>query len=117
MTPAPILPDDGHSARRLLYIGSGEGLDTCSGDDLRFLPLMALTRQVLAEMAPDLVVFSLIAQDHDAVAVIETLQSLGFRGGCLVLAPALPNPQAIEAELRRSGPAMQIWLRTGQVPF
>lgn len=68
------------------------------------------TAQLLANIWPDVVVFPLISAQSDAVAILEDLAALGYRGRCAVLLPALPNPAMIRAELRRHARNMRLTL-------
>lgn len=59
-----------------------------------------LDARLLATVLPDVVVAPLFAPNSDAVIVIGRLQSLGFGGRILILAPKLPNRRMVERELR-----------------
>ena len=75
----------------------------------RFVELSAA---LLAEVAPSVVVMPLFSADQDAMAVIEALEGMGFKGRILVIAPALPRPALVERELRAAGPGERLTLVT-----
>ncbi len=72
--------------------------------------LAALNAAALARMAPDTVVIPLFAKAQDALGMVHTLESLGYRGRILVIGPALPNPDMVQDELRAAGPQGRLTL-------
>jgi hypothetical protein len=72
--------------------------------------LEELTGDILASARPDRVICTLFGAGLDAYAVIERLESLGYRGQITVLAPQLPRPSLVEAELRAQGPGRRLTL-------
>ena len=116
------------SPRRVLVVGLG-GQQSVIVDDVRndaamdpgqnvsftATHLQALSREVLAQSNPHIVLCALFARHSgpdcaDAVAVIEKLQFLAYRGRIAVLAPALPCPHQVESELRALGPGLRLRL-------
>jgi hypothetical protein len=69
-----------------------------------------ISAQLLSQVLPDIVVFPLMSVQSDAVADLHLLNALGFRGRCIVLAPALPNRKMVLAELRREAYGMSVFL-------
>ncbi len=64
----------------------------------------------LAEVAPTTVIVPLFSGQHDALAMVEALQAVGFAGTILVIAPPLPRPELVERELRAAGPGSRLML-------
>jgi len=62
-----------------------------------------MTAALLLTHKPDLVLMPLFADDFDCISAIERLELFGFTGRMLVLAPNLPKPRQVEAELRGLG--------------
>ncbi len=58
----------------------------------------------------DLVACPLIAGATDALEVIVVLHAAGFAGTLLVVAPPLPNPGMVEAELRAAARSLRVRL-------
>ena len=69
-----------------------------------------LDAALLAEVDPHAIVLPLIAGRHDALAMVERIEQLGYLGRILVIAPYLPQPQLVEAELRAAGPGTRLLL-------
>jgi hypothetical protein len=72
--------------------------------------LSDLSADVLASARPDRVICTLFGAGLDAYAVIERLECLGYAGQITVLAPPLPRPKLVEAELRAQGPGRRLTL-------
>lgn len=72
----------------------------------------ALTAEMLAKLAPTVVIMPLFTTEHDALAMVEALEALSFTGRIVVMAPALPNPKLVERELRAAGPGVRLTLVT-----
>ncbi len=109
----PAVPENG----RLLVIGSGNGLMAkqleSGSQSVAYLPFLALDAASLLQAAPDLVVCALFAADMatgDAIAMVERLERLHYRGRILVICPALPSLAMIEAELQILGPGQRLSL-------
>ena len=72
--------------------------------------LADLDAAFLAEHQPGLMIMPLFAAGYDAMAATERLQDLGYVGRIAVLAPSLPKPRLVEAELRAIGPGDRLSL-------
>ena len=72
--------------------------------------LAELTAELLVQARPDRVICMLFGAGLDAYAVIERLESFGYGGAITVLAPHLPRPKLVEAELRAIGPGRRLTL-------
>jgi len=75
-----------------------------------------LTADLLTRHTPNRVVLPLLSGDHDAIQVIEMLESLGYAGSIVVIGPDLPKPHLVEQELRRLGPGPRLVLLTPPAP-
>ena len=64
----------------------------------------------LARVQPGFVIVPLFAAACDAATVVERLEALGYAGRIAVVAPALPKPALVEAELRGLGPGARLVL-------
>jgi hypothetical protein len=71
--------------------GNGQAVSISLDQLDRYLPLNATL---------ELVVVPLFCSDFDALEIIETLGSAGYRGQLRVVAPKLPNRQVVLRELR-----------------
>ncbi|MGB3277620.1 MAG: hypothetical protein WBA92_00355 [Pseudorhodobacter sp.] len=69
-----------------------------------------ISAQLLSQVLPDIIVLPLMSKQSDAVTDLHHLYALGFRGRCLVLAPALPNRKMVLTELRREAYGMSVFL-------
>jgi len=67
---------------------------------------------LLARVLPDRVLLPLLSVGHDAMAVVERLEQLGYRGQITVIAPSLPRARMVEQELQALGPGMRLTLLT-----
>jgi len=68
--------------------------------DFHFVGFDELDRDMLADIAPDVVLSTLMAADFDAVDVARCLSALGFKGRYRALTNVLPNPDAVRAEVQ-----------------
>ena len=66
----------------------------------------------LSAHGPSLVILPLFAASYDAMTAVERLEGLGYACRIAVLAPALPKPKLVEAELRGLGPGARLTLIT-----
>lgn len=67
-----------------------------------------LNAEVLARVRPDTVVSALFSAECDIIDVAKVLTRLGYRGKLVALAPKLPNPRLIVAELRAVNPDLAV---------
>ena len=106
-TPPDALP----SAPCVLALDIGMPTDTATPGlvQARFVDLDA---ELLARLQPVQVILPLLARDHDALAVVQRLEALGFTGRLIVIAPSLPNPRMVERELRSHGPGTRLQVLT-----
>lgn len=71
----------------------------------RFLSDLAIPLSEISAVA-----CPLISDQSDASQVIEDLEAMGFRGVLMVVAPKLPDPGMIQAELRRQAHKIKVTL-------
>ena len=64
----------------------------------------------MTQNQPGLMIIPLFAAGYDAITVTERLQDLGYAGRIAVMAPNLPKPKLVEAELRAIGPGERLSL-------
>lgn len=116
----PVLPGPSPALTRQrmrLVIIAPASLPVPAGlDEVIALDPAAINATALARAAPDLVILPLILRDHDAITLLTALEASGYRGAALVLAPALPNPTAIAAELVQAAPRVTVRLVSGNDP-
>ena len=109
----PSRPDPG-LARVVLVIGRADDAALAQAGALGGRMIVSafptLNAALLDRLAPDCVIFPLIASSFDALQVIERLAEMGYRGQACVMAPHLPNRRMVEAELRSHGPGLRLVL-------
>jgi hypothetical protein len=92
----------------------GTGPDLVEG--IRHASLADLDAAFLAEHQPSVLILPLFAASYDAMTAIELLEALHYAGRIAVLAPSLPKPRLVEAELRKLGPGTRLTLISPQTP-
>lgn len=65
-----------------------------------FSRLRQVTAEVLAQVAPDIVVAPLFGPDFDILDLAERLAASGFGGRLLAVTAPLPRPETVRAEVR-----------------
>ncbi len=116
---------DGHQgvagrALRCLAVGIGDEAGIVRAlpvrCDLRALPFAVLTEEVMARLAPDLIICPLVAEDFDAFELAALAAAAGFCGRFLAAVGRVPNPGLVERELRGQFPGMafELLLLEGQ---
>jgi hypothetical protein len=76
--------------------------------DVVWVPADAVDAALLARLDPRLVLCPLLGAGFDALQVAERLERLGWTGRLRVLAPALPAPAMVEAELAARAPGLTV---------
>ncbi len=71
-----------------------------------FRPFPSVTRQLLSDLRPEVVLSALIARDFDAIELARVLQIEGFAGRYRAVTPALPNIRGVVAEVRAAVPGI-----------
>lgn len=111
----PFGTDTALRGKTLLCLGFAQALslpDTCPYASVHAFP--ALTPALLAQYLPDAIALPLFGAQADASTQLHLLRTMGFRGRCFVLAPRLPNPKLVLAELRAEAPGLRIALLAAQ---
>ena len=81
-----------------------DGRDVPNVEVFRFAAFGELTEDLLAEVAPDVVLSPLIGEDFDAVEVARLLQRWDFRGRYRAITASLPCLDAVRAEVLEAAP-------------
>lgn len=71
-----------------------------------FRPYAAVTRRLLVEIDPEVVLSALIGPDFDAIDLARKLQEMGFAGRYRAVTARLPNARAVAAEVRGAAPGL-----------
>jgi hypothetical protein len=111
--PIPIPLPAALATERLLCVdisATASGILRDEKGQVLTISLPELTADLMAQARPDRVICMLFGAGLDAYAVIERLESLGYGGAITVLAPHLPRPKLVEAELRAIGPGRRLTL-------
>lgn len=104
-TPAPIM----------LVVG-GQRNATRTGpmppqiDGFHFAGFQDVTPELLAECNPDVVLSALMADRFDALDLARRLADAGYRGRYRAMTLALPNPDAVLAEVKAMAPEIDFEL-------
>lgn len=98
-------------AQRTLVVGNvsrweSEGRTMPELAGFRFIDIGDLTKELVTQAAPDIILSPLVADDFDAVDVAEKLVSLGFGGRYRAISPNLPDARLIRDELRGFAPQL-----------
>lgn len=72
------------------------------------IPFRALTKPLLSETRPAIVLGPLVSPSLDAMQIAERLGELGYHGTLLLLGPVLPNPSLVAREIRAASGSKDI---------
>jgi hypothetical protein len=72
------------------------------------IPFRALTKPLLSETQPVMVLGPLLSPQLDAMQIAERLGELGYRGRLALLGPPLPNPSLVAREIRAASGSKDI---------
>lgn len=96
------------SGRRILVVETTQSLplalQATTGTQVTVTRYAALTRKLLEELRPDIVIAPLIAPDHDILDLALLLRNAGFAGALRAFSPPLPNCAIIRAEVAAISP-------------
>ncbi|MBV1867195.1 MAG: hypothetical protein KUG69_04715 [Marinosulfonomonas sp.] len=90
------------------------GRDLPTGAEIAFMNFSEVTAELLAIIRPNVILSPLLCLSFDCLDLAHILQSGGFRGSYRVLAPDLPDPTVIKAEVRSIGPDLDFDVFTTQ---
>jgi len=82
------------------------GRDLPTGEGLFFANLNDISPEFLQTLAPDVVLSPMVARRFDCLDVAQVLYTSNFTGRFRVVAPWLPNPAVILAEVRSLCPGL-----------
>lgn len=71
-----------------------------------FRPYLAVNRQLLLQLQPDVVLSALISQQFDAVDLARLLADSGYTGRYRAVTEPLPNRRAVVSEVRATVPGV-----------
>jgi len=102
--------------QKVLFVGDvGQLLnahpDLPNGPDAIFASFHDIGAELIHHANPDVVVSPLMGGLFDAIELAELLDTLGFEGRYVVLAPPLPCPDIIRRDIIGAAPGLQIELR------
>lgn len=80
------------------------------------LPYATLSATVVRMIAPDLVIAPLFCGAFDALDLMAMLRDAGFAGALTVLSDRLPDPRAVEAEIRKTANKFNVTLIQKPLP-
>ena len=103
-------------SERVLFVGDVTQLlaahpDLPNGPDSVFASFADLGADLFHDADPDVVVSPLLGERFDAIELAELLDTLGFEGRYVVVAPALPRPDIIKRDIVGAAPGLDIELR------
>lgn len=88
------------------WLGSGRALPIDS--QLAFADFHEITAELLDTLAPDIVMSPLLTNNFDCLDLAQALQAGGFSGRLRIVAPDMPNPKVIQAEIKALCPALDV---------
>lgn len=88
------------------WIAEGRALPNDS--QIAFAEFHEITTELMDALTPDIVMSSVMTRAFDCLDLAQALQETGFRGRFRVVAPELPNPKVIQAEIRAICPALDV---------
>lgn len=112
MTQSPANPDLAAPARILALDMHMSHLADLPAGVVALAGFAELDARLLAQVRPDQILMPLLSSGHDAFAVVERLQTIGYTGLITVVALHLPNARMVETELRALGPGKRLALLT-----
>lgn len=76
------------------------------GSSLAFVEICEVTPELIATLAPEMVVSPLLGRGFDCIDLAQALHASGFRGRYRAMARNLPDPQMIRQEIRSLCPGL-----------
>lgn len=98
-------------ARMILVIGTlreavKAGRGALQDEGVRFVSFRDLTRDLLADTKPEMVLSALMGEGFDALDLARVLSDLGFQGLYRALTPPLPDPKSVRDEILGAAPGL-----------
>ncbi len=88
------------------WLGAGRTLPADS--QIAFAEFHEITEELMGALSPDIVMSPVLTRAFDCLDLAQALEATGFRGRFRVVAPDLPNPNVIQAEIRALCPALDV---------
>ena len=110
MTEQPDNADAPHPLRLLALDLPIPAPAEMSGTIMTTAGFAELTADLLARVRPDHVLAPLFSPGHDAIAIVERLEAIGYMGQITVLSRPLPDARMVQSELRALGPGPRLTL-------
>lgn len=85
---------------------SAQGRSTSAFDTFHFTAFDLLTKDLLAQIDPNIVLSPLLADDFDVMDVAINLSELGFTGLYRAITNDMPNADMIRVEVHNQAPAL-----------
>ena len=112
--PEPDISDDDEGLRPIIlavgdvrnWISTGRALPIDS--QIAFAEFHEITEELLQALTPDIVMSPVLTRAFDCLDLAQTLHDSGYRGRLRVVAPDLPNPRVIQAEISALCPGLDV---------
>jgi hypothetical protein len=88
------------------WLGSGRTLPADS--QIAFAEFHEISAELLETLTLDIVMSPVLTNNFDCLDLAQALQASGFRGRFRVVAPDMPNPRVIQAEIHAMCPALDV---------
>ncbi len=88
------------------WVSSGRALPADS--QIAFAEFHEISAELLQTLTPDIVMSPVLTRGFDCLDLAQALQASGFRGRFRVVAPDMPNPKVIQAEIRALCPTLDV---------
>ena len=75
---------------------------------IAFADFHEINEDLLQALSPDIVMSPVLSRSFDCLDLAQTLYESGFRGRFRVVAPDMPNPRVIQAEISALCPALDV---------
>lgn len=102
-----IVEGETFSGLRILVVDPTQALpqvlNGITGATISITTLNKIDADLLARIAPDMVLSPLFSADHDILDLARRLDQLGYQGALRAYSPPLPNARLVQGEVR------QIW--------
>lgn len=92
------------------------GRELPAGSQIAFLNFSDVNADLLAIIRPDVIMSPLLCISFDCLDLTQLLKAAGYRGRYRVLAPGLPDPTVIKAEVRSLDPDLDFDVISTQMP-
>ena len=89
---------------RTLIVGdirrwASDGRNTVGAEEFCYTSFASLSRELMTEIAPDMVLSPLVSKDFDVIDLARHLADLGYEGSYRVLMQRVPDAAIIRAEV------------------